>query len=99
MFNVILIIMKTLFKNVLPIAVVALAVSGAFVTTSMQSASKVLVPKIGYPRDNQGNCILNLPQNCNTSPNPYVCYVGGGTSGTQAYGPAQNCQEILFRNP
>jgi len=90
--------MKTLFKNVLPIAVVALAVSGAFVTTSMQSASKLAVPKIGYPRDSQGNCILNMPQNCNTVQISTLCYVGGGTSGTRAYGEAQNCQEVLFRN-
>lgn len=91
--------MKTLLKNVLPIAVVALAVSGAFVTTSMQSASKLAVSKIGYPKDNQGNCILDMPQNCNTTNNASLCYVGGGTSGTRAYGVAQNCQEILFRQP
>jgi hypothetical protein len=90
--------MKTLFKNVLPIAVVALAVSGAFVTTSMQSASKLMAPKIGYPRNSLGECITNQPQNCNTVQISTLCYVGGGTSGTQAYGPAQNCQEILFRN-
>ena len=91
--------MKTLFKNVLPIAVMALAVSGAFVTTSMQSTSKISAPKLGYPKDNLGNCILDEPQNCNTTDIGVYCYVGGGTSGTQAYGDAQNCQEILFRQP
>lgn len=89
--------MKTLFKNVLPIAVVALAVSGAFVTTSMQSASKHAAPKVGYPRNAMGNCILNQPQNCNSTPIPTFCYVGGGTSGTRAYGADQDCQEILYR--
>lgn len=89
--------MKTLFKNVLPIAVVALTVSGAFVTTSMQSASKLTTPKVGYPKDFLGNCILNQPQNCNTTQNQYMCHVGGGTSGTQAFGTAQDCQEILWR--
>lgn len=91
--------MKTLFRNVLPIAVVALAVSGAFVTTSMQSASKLATPKVGYPQDNLGNCILDQPQNCNTTDISVFCYVGGGTSGTRVYGPAQDCQEILYRQP
>ncbi|MBO9585273.1 MAG: hypothetical protein J7574_14010 [Flavobacterium sp.] len=90
--------MKTTFKNLLPIAVVALAVSGAFVTTSMQSTSKLTAPKVGYPRDFMGNCILDQPQSCNTNPVPNLCYVGGGTSGTQAYGADQDCQEILYRN-
>jgi len=97
MFNIILIIMKTQLKNVLPIAVVAFAVSGAFLTTSMQSASKIMAPKVGYPKDFLGNCILDQPQDCNTTPDQYVCHVGGGTSGTQAFGPAQDCQEILWR--
>lgn len=91
--------MKTQFKNLLPIAVVALAVSGAFVTTSMQSTSKLTAPKLGYPRDAMGNCILDQPQNCNTTEVPSLCYIGGGTSGTRAYGEDQDCQEILFRQP
>ncbi|MFD2943278.1 DUF6520 family protein [Flavobacterium notoginsengisoli] len=91
--------MKTPFKNVLPIAVVALAVSGAFVTTSMQSASKSTAPQVGYPRNAMGNCILNQPQNCNTTEADSYCYVGGGTSGTRAFGTADDCKEILWRQP
>lgn len=91
--------MKTLFlKNVMPIAVVALGISGAFLTTSMQNASKAAAPKLGYALNANGTC-SNIAQNCDTTPKPFMCYIGGGTSGVQAYGknPQGNCVEVLYR--
>ncbi|MCI9843501.1 DUF6520 family protein [Flavobacterium pectinovorum] len=87
--------MKTLFlKKVTPFAVVALAVAGAFATTSMQSAS-VVEQAIGYTLNSQGAC--NIEVECSTIP-AQVCRVNGD-SGAQAFGKndQENCTEILFR--
>lgn len=89
--------MKTLIlKNMMPFAVAVLGISGAFVTTSMQSASKSAFPKIGYTLNAQSHC--NVEVNCNTTPSQFVCRAGG-TSGAQAYGknPQGDCVEILYR--
>lgn len=90
--------MKTkFFKNVLPFAVMALAISGAFVTTSMQKASKDAASRIGYALNPDGSC-SNILQNCETVQKPFACYIGGGTSGVQAYGKnAGNCVDMLWR--
>lgn len=90
--------MKTQFlKNVMPFAAAVLGISGAFVTTSMQSASKVNAPQIGYALNAQGSC-SDVAVNCDTTPKPFVCRMGV-TSGPQAYGKdAQgNCVQILYR--
>ncbi|MDP5198995.1 hypothetical protein [Flavobacterium sp. DG2-3] len=92
--------MKTLnFKNMVPIAVIALGISGAFVTTSMQSASKsAFNPKIGYLANSQGKCI-NTPVNCDDTPSAFLCRIGG-TSGAVAYDKdvaTNNCVQPLYR--
>jgi hypothetical protein len=90
--------MKTLFlKNVMPFAVVAMGVSGAFFTTSMQSVSKVKPPQIGYTLNAQGGC-SDIAVNCDNTPRPFVCRLAGA-SGPQAFGKdAQgNCVQILWR--
>lgn len=89
--------MKTLFlKNIAPFAVIAMGISGAFVTTSMQSASKSLAPN-GYTLDAQNRC--NIEVNCsNISPNP-VCKQFG-TTGAQAYGlnaQGDKCDVKLYK--
>ena len=87
--------MKTLFlKNMMPFAVIALGISGAFVTTSMQSA-KSLAPKIGFTLNAQGAC--NVQVNCSDIP-AQVCRLSGAT-GPQAFGKdAQgNCTQVLYR--
>ncbi|MEL1254085.1 hypothetical protein AAEO57_09885 [Flavobacterium sp. DGU38] len=83
----------------MPIAVIALGISGAFVTTSMQSASKANPPQIGYPLNAQGGCNENIPQSCDNTPKAFLCRVGGGTAGPQAFGKdAQgNCVQTLWR--
>lgn len=89
--------MKTMFfKNMIPVAVVAMGISGAFFTTSMQSASKVVAPKIGYILNAQGAC--NIQVDCNTTPRNQICRLNGD-SGPQAFGKnlQGNCNEVLYR--
>lgn len=88
----ILFIMKTtFFKTIMPFAVVAiLGISGAFLTTSMQSDASAAAPKTGYIDGPQGPC--SVPVSCNTTPNP-ICQVNG----VQAFGKLNNCTEILYR--
>ncbi|RED27000.1 DUF6520 family protein [Flavobacterium hibisci] len=72
--------MKTLnLKNMLPAAVIAMAVGGAFMTTSMQSSSK-LAQKDGYTRNSQNEC-STIQVNCSDNPLNSFCRV----SGAQAY--------------
>lgn len=84
--------MKTTFlKSTMPFAVVAImGISGAFLTTSMQSVSNAAAPKTGYIDGPQGPCSVAV--NCNTIPNT-VCQA----SGVQAFGKANNCTEVLYR--
>ena len=90
--------MKTLnFKNILPAAVVAMAIGGAFMTTSMQSASK-LNPKDGFTRDSQNVC-AEIPVNCDDTPKAQLCRVSG-TTGAIAYDKPEDsniCSEPLYR--
>lgn len=88
----ILFIMKTTFlKSTMPFAVVAImGISGAFLTTSMQSASNVAAPKTGYIVGPQGPC--SVPVSCNTTPGQ-ICQANG----VQAFGKANNCSEVLYR--
>lgn len=93
--------MKTLFlKNMMPIAVVAFGISGAFVTTSMQSVSKTeTAPKIGYLRNANNSKCSEVSVNCNTTPSAFLCQAGG-TSGPVAYDkdiPTNNCMQALYR--
>ena len=92
--------MKTLFlKNMMPIAVVALGISGAFLTTSMQGISKTdTFPKIGYVRNPDNNQCTEVSVNCNTIPT-MLCRLGG-TSGPIAYDKdvaTNNCVQPLYR--
>jgi hypothetical protein len=86
--------MKTnFFKNMIPAAVVALGISGAFVTTSMQSASNAAAPRIGYTLNESDDC--DVPVDCNTT-NGQICR---DSSGNQAFGKnAQgNCDVQLYK--
>lgn len=83
--------MKTTFlKSTMPFAVVAImGISGAFLTTSMQSVSNAAAPRIGYIDGPQGPC--SVPVSCSTNPN-VICQANG----VQAFGKANNCTEILY---
>jgi hypothetical protein len=92
--------MKNSFiKNMVPIAVIALGISGAFVTTSMQSASKSeLAPKVGYLANPQGKC-TQTTVNCETIQSAFLCRLGV-TSGPVAYDKdiaTNNCVQPLYR--
>jgi hypothetical protein len=90
--------MKTLFlKNMMPIAVVALGLSGAFVTTSMQSVSKAeTAPKVGYVRIPNTMKCSDVSVNCNTTPTPFLCQLGANIAYDKD--PAtNNCVQPLYR--
>lgn len=89
--------MKTQFlKNAVPFAVLALGLSGAFVTTSMQKASAG-TPEPGYQLDAFGDCI-NDEVNCQIEQNDFVCRING-TTGAQAWGKdsSGDCVVKLYR--
>ncbi|MCC9020412.1 hypothetical protein [Flavobacterium lipolyticum] len=83
--------MKTTFlKSTMPFALVAvMGISGAFLTTSMQSASKPPAP--GYINSTTKPC--DVPVNCDSTPKPQICEA----SGQQAFGKANNCQQVRYR--
>jgi hypothetical protein len=90
--------MKNLFlKNMTPFAVIVMGVSGAFVTTSMQSASKVKAPIVGYIANSQNEC-LNIPVACDDTPKAFLCRLGGA-AGAVAYEKedGDNCVQPLYR--
>lgn len=89
--------MKTQFlKNAVPFGVIALALSGAFATTSMQKASAVF-PQPGFQLDAMGNC-SDTPVSCDTQDNDIVCRVNDLT-GPQAWGKntSGECVIKLYR--
>lgn len=83
----------------MPIAVVALAVSGAFMTTSMQSAAKISGLQTGFKPNPDGTC-SNMSAQCENTQTANLCYIGGGISGVQAFGKDplnDNCSVTLWR--
>lgn len=88
--------MKTVFfKSTVPFALVAMmGISGAFLTTSMQSADSSLAPKQGYIDSDDKPC--DTPVNCVDNNTGSLCQADG----QQAFGKDNNCQEVLYRpNP
>lgn len=54
-----------MFKKMMPLAVFALGISGAFLTTSMQSSAKAeLLPIIGYVDAHDGGTPCDIPVDC-----------------------------------
>lgn len=86
--------MKTLIlKNMVPFAVIVMGVSGAFLTTSMQSASRAL-PN-GYTLNAAGDC--NVKVDCSTISTRPICRQNGDT-GPQAFGKdGINCPTVLYK--
>ncbi|WP_433811452.1 hypothetical protein [Flavobacterium johnsoniae] len=88
--------MKTIFfKNAVPFAVAVLGISGAFVTTSMQSSSKALIDEPGYTLNSANMCDEEV--SCGTHSNQ-ICRLNGET-GPQAFGKnaAGNCNRVLYQ--
>lgn len=89
--------MKTVFlKKMMPLAVFALGIAGAFVTTSMQSASKEYIPQIGYLLDANNEC-SDVEVTCGDIPKQ-VC-LQHVTSGPQAFAKDEdgNCNVVTYR--
>ncbi|WP_206669086.1 DUF6520 family protein [Flavobacterium pectinovorum] len=91
--------MKTLFfKNMLPIVIVILGISGAFANKSMSSLPRYVAPETGYTRDPSGHC-TDIDVLCNNTPSAFLCRLYG-TSGPQAYGidpTTHDCLKVLYR--
>jgi len=69
--------MKTLnFKNILPALVMAVGISGAFVTTSMQSAPEDGL-KNGFTRNPVNNKCTAVQTSCDDTPTPELCRING----------------------
>lgn len=85
--------MKTIFfKSTAPFAIVAiLGISGAFLTTSMQSATSFAAPKPGYIDSNEKPC--DIPVDCVDNNTGSLCQADG----QQAFGKGNNCTEVLYR--
>lgn len=88
--------MKTQFLNkMIPFAVVVMGITGAFLTTSMQSDSNRTTFIPGYITGPQGPCSVEV--NCSDVVNP-ICRANGGT-GAQAKGKdsQNNCMQLLYQ--
>lgn len=85
--------MKTIFfKTAVPFALVAmLGISGAFLTTSMQSANSSTAPRPGYIDSNEAPCDIQV--SCVDNNTGSLCQA----SGQQAFGKENNCTEVLYR--
>lgn len=83
---------RIFFKSTAPFALVAmLGISGAFLTTSMQSVKSSAAPKPGYIDSNDAPC--NIQVNCVDINTGSLCQA----SGQQAFGKDNNCTEVLYR--
>jgi hypothetical protein len=90
--------MKTVFlKKMIPVAVFAMGIAGAFVTTSMQSTPKTVALEYGYLPDANNHCASDVEITCNTIPKQ-VC-LQNITSGPQVFAEdAQgNCSKVTYR--
>ena len=89
--------MKKLFlKNMMPAAVIALALGGAFATTSMQSAPKEEAFKWGYYPNATAGC-SNVRIACDDVPG-VLCQVDDNSP--IAYDLDTNCGQPLYKqNP
>ncbi|WP_202704238.1 DUF6520 family protein, partial [Flavobacterium sp. UGB4466] len=89
-----------LAKQVLPVAVFALAIAGAFTTHAMNSYSKTVDPVQGYLRLNpQGTSCEEQDDTCTTDNTGIVCTVDYNPTGAQLFGknPAGKCVQTIFR--
>jgi hypothetical protein len=93
--------MKSKFaKQVLPVAVFALAIAGAFTTHAMNQRSKAAAPIQGYLKLNpQGNSCEEQDDECSTENNGIVCTVDLSPAGAQLFGKnaAGNCVQTIYR--
>lgn len=92
--------MKAIFvKQVLPVAVFALAIAGAFTTHAMNERSKTAAPVQGYTKLNLEATSCEAHDMCSTTNNGTICRVGLVPSGAQLFGKnsANECVIPVYR--
>ncbi|MGE6353924.1 DUF6520 family protein [Flavobacterium sp. NPDC079362] len=92
--------MKTKFsKQVLPVAVFALAIASAFTSHAMNVRSKAATPIQGYIKLNPQGTSCEQRDMCSTDSNGFVCTVGLTAGGAQLFGKnsANQCVVPVFR--
>jgi hypothetical protein len=92
--------MKTNFvKQVIPVAVFALAIAGAFTTHAMSERSKTAAPAQGYLKLNPQGTSCEQRDLCSTINNGIVCTVGLVPSGAQLFAKnsANQCTVPIYR--
>jgi hypothetical protein len=92
--------MKTnLAKQVLPVAVFALGIAGAFTTHAMNERSKTAAPIRGYIKLNAEATSCEEHDMCSTTNNGTICRVGLVPSGAQLFGKnsANECKVPVYK--
>jgi hypothetical protein len=92
--------MKTNFvKQVVPVAVFALAIAGAFTTHAMTERSKTIAPVQGYVKLNPQGTSCEAHDLCSTANNGIICTVGLVPSGAQLFAKnsANQCTLQVYR--
>jgi hypothetical protein len=92
--------MKTNFvKQVVPVAVFALAIAGAFTTHAMNERSRTMAPAQGYIKLNPQGTSCEQRDMCSSVNNGIVCTVGQVPGGTQLFAKNSNgqCVQTTFR--
>ncbi|MFW0739953.1 DUF6520 family protein [Flavobacterium sp. T12S277] len=92
--------MKTNFaKQVLPVAVFALAVAGAYTTHAMNVRSKAAAPIRGYIKLNPEATSCEEHDMCSTTNNGTICRVGLLPTGAQLFGKnsANECKVPVYK--
>jgi len=93
--------MKTIVsKQLIPVAVFALAIAGAFTTSAMEKNSRALDPIQGFKRLNPaGDCNNEQSYSCSTDNLTPICRVSSSSSSQQVYGKNENgaCTVEVYR--
>jgi hypothetical protein len=92
--------MKTNFvKQVVPVAVFALAIAGAFTTHAMNERSRTTAPVQGYIKLNPQGTSCEQRDLCSTVNNGFICTVGQVPTGTQLFAKnsANQCTLPVYR--
>lgn len=92
--------MKTNFvKQVVPVAVFALAIAGAFTTHAMNERSRTIAPVQGYVKLNPQGTSCEQHDMCSTINTGNICTVGLVPSGAQLFGKnsAGQCSVQIYR--
>ena len=86
-------------KQVIPVAVFALAIAGAFTTHAMSERSKAFAPVQGYLRLDPNGDTCQVKDECSTVNNGIVCTVGLEDVAPQLFGKnsAGKCTEPIYR--